>query len=129
MLNDAILIGLVATVMQLIVKPLLLLVWPQEHALQDTITRAAVGVVAYLAVLANTAAAQPVTFAVAWSLLPQAGAVAGSAIAAYHILTSNVTVASGNYPPVELAPVRTLAERPQIAETSSESPTPPLAQT
>jgi hypothetical protein len=129
MLNDAILIGLVATVMQLLVKPLLLQVWPQEHGLQDTITRAAVGVVSYAAVLANTAALHPLSFAVAWGLLPQAGAVAGSAIAAYHILTAD----GGHYPAVETdgrpgpapfaeGPVRTPDATPAGAGPGPEAP-------
>ncbi len=88
-LDNATLAWLVAMVIQLVVKPLLLQVWPRSHSLQNTITRAAVGVVAYAVILCNTAAARALTWPLAWSLLPRAGIIAAGAIAAYHILTSD----------------------------------------
>lgn len=120
MLTDTFLVALVATVVQLVVKPLITRYWlPPSSALQNTATRGAVYVVAYGAVLANTAAHQALTWPLAWGILPTVGAIGSAAIAGYAILTDNsgsagtgagavivppgVQPDGGHVPPVELA--------------------------
>ena len=89
MLDAPTLTLIVAYVVQFGLKPLLAWYHGDRGATPNNLIRAGVGVVAYALVLCNTAVAHMVDWRMAWSLLPQAGAIAGAAIATYHILTSD----------------------------------------
>lgn len=103
MLADPFLVGLTAALIQCVVKPAITRFWlPAGSPYQNNVTRAAVGLVAYVLVLDNAVAVQPMTYALAWSLLPHALSIAAAAIATYHVLSDATVPALGAIlPPVD----------------------------
>lgn len=104
-LSDAFLAAAVYALVEWIIKPLIVNYWlHQDNPYQDNATRAAGFVVAYALTLINTAVQQPLTWSLAWSLLPTAAGIYASSALVYHISTPNPATVTPNPAPV-VAPV------------------------
>src|SRR6185437_13621546 len=100
-LSAAFLAAAVYALVQWIIKPLIVTYWlPQDNPYQDNATRAAGFIVAYVLTLLNTAVQQPLTWSLAWSLLPTAAGIYASSALVYHISTPGAPSPAPTPPPL-----------------------------